>query len=82
MDWPVGRGLGERSIMVMVGRRFEGRRVSQYARQGPAIPAPDMRMRSAVGVGEIDITKIRCVYVLRNDEIPGLASCWECRESC
>jgi hypothetical protein len=51
IDWPVGRGLDERSSTVREGRRWEGRRVSQYARQGPAIPAPDMRMRRGEHVG-------------------------------
>jgi hypothetical protein len=50
--WPVGLGTGERSTIVMeVG---VGMRESQYARHGPAMPAPDMRILRGV-VLESDI---------------------------
>ena len=39
--WPVTLGTDDRSTMVMeISRRVLA---SQYARQGPAMPAPDMR---------------------------------------
>jgi hypothetical protein len=41
IDWPVSLGEGDRSMIVMDGSR----RVlaSQFAKQGPAMPAPAMR---------------------------------------
>ena len=41
MDWPVTLGAGERSMMVV--RMLSRVRASQNARQGPAMPAPEMR---------------------------------------
>ena len=41
IDWPVALGEGDRSIIVMeISRRVLE---SQYARQGPAMPAPTIR---------------------------------------
>ena len=46
IDWPVTLGEGDRSMIVMdVLRRVLA---SQYARQGPAMPAPDMRTFSLI----------------------------------
>lgn len=41
IDWPVTLGEGDRSIIVIdTSSRVWA---SQYARKGPAMPAPDMR---------------------------------------
>lgn len=47
MDWPVTRGVGERSMMVMerVWVCASGVRRSQCVKTGPAIPAPEIRIR-------------------------------------
>ena len=41
MDWPVTLGADDRSMMVV--RILRRVRASQNARQGPAMPAPEMR---------------------------------------
>lgn len=51
IDWPVVRGTGERSRMVMDNGREV--RVSQWARVGPAMPAPEISMRRGVVVGMV-----------------------------
>lgn len=57
--WPVTRGTGDRSIMVM--DTFRRVRVSQYARQGSAMPAPEMRTFSfgEVIVFDVDVCQGR-----------------------
>ena len=68
MAWPVTLGEGDRSTIVMdISRRVLE---SQYARQGPAMPAPDIitfNLTGDVVLCFLLIERARVCFLLRRD---------------